>query len=49
MLILDSDSTCRWHCNKKSNSHSGCKNEQQAGFEVQLDNIKTLLLDTSKS
>ena len=34
MLILDPESTCKWHCNKKSNSHSGCKNEQQADFEV---------------
>ena len=34
MLILDPESTCKWHCNKKSNSHSGCKNEQQDEFEV---------------
>ena len=26
MIILDRESTCKWHCNKKSNSHSGCKN-----------------------
>ena len=38
MLILDPDSTCKWLCNKKSNSHSGCKNEQQADFEVKLEN-----------
>ena len=31
MLILDPESTCNWHCNKKSNSPSGCKNEQQVG------------------
>ena len=37
MLILDSESTCKWHCSKL-NSHSGCKNEQQADFEVQLEN-----------
>ena len=24
--------TCKWHCNKKSNSHSGYKNKQQADF-----------------
>ena len=29
MLILNSQSTCKSHCNNKSNSHSGCKNEQQ--------------------
>ena len=34
MLILDPESTCKWLCNKKSNSHPGCKNEQQAHFEV---------------
>ena len=36
MLILDPESTCKWHCNKKPNSqcHSGYKNEQQADFEV---------------
>ena len=33
MLILDPESTY-----KKSNSHSACKNEQQADFEVQLQN-----------
>ena len=38
MLILDPESTCKWHCNKKSNSHSGCKNEQQADFEAKLEN-----------
>ena len=27
MLILDPESTSKWHCNKKSNSPSGCKNE----------------------
>ena len=26
---------------KKSNSHSGCKNEQQADFEFKLENIIT--------
>ena len=36
MLILDTESTCKWYCNKKSNSHSGCKNKQQADFEVKL-------------
>ena len=41
MLILDTESTCEWYCNKKSNSHSGCKNEQQADFEVKLENIIT--------
>ena len=25
MLILDPESTCNWHCNKKSNSHSGTR------------------------
>ena len=38
-----------WHCNKKSNSHSGCKNEQLADFEVQLENIIIITLDTRKS
>ena len=38
MIILDLKSTCKSHCNKKSNSHSGCKNEQQADFEVKLEN-----------
>ena len=42
MLIVDPESTCKWHCNKKSNSHSGCKKEQQADLEVQLKNIITL-------
>ena len=28
VLILDPESTCEWHFNKKSNSHSGCENEQ---------------------
>ena len=39
MFILDPESTCKWHCNKKSNIHlhSGFKNEQQADFEVKLD------------
>ena len=32
MLMLDPESTCKWHCNKKSNSHSRCKNEQKADF-----------------
>ena len=41
MIILDPESTCKWHCSKKSNSHSGCKNEQ-ADFEVQLENIITM-------
>ena len=27
---------------KKSNSHLGCKNEQQADFEVQLENKITI-------
>ena len=35
-VILDPESTCKWHCNKKSNSHSGCKKEQQADFEDKL-------------
>ena len=39
MLILDAESICKWHCNKKSNCHSECKNEQQADFEVKLENI----------
>ena len=39
MLILDPESTCKWHCNKKSNSHSGCKNEQHADFKIKLENI----------
>ena len=30
MLILDSESTRKWHCNKKSNNHSGCKNESKS-------------------
>ena len=38
MLILDPESTCKWHSNKKSNSHSGCKNKQQGNFEVKLEN-----------
>ena len=38
MLNLDPESTCKGNCNKESNSHSGCKNEQQADFEVQLEN-----------
>ena len=42
MLILDPESTCKWYCNIKSNSYSGCKNEQQADFEVQLENIITI-------
>ena len=25
MLILDPESTCNWHCIKKSNSHSGTR------------------------
>ena len=41
MLILDPERTCEWHCNKKSNVHSRCKNEQQADFEVMLENIIT--------
>ena len=28
--------------NKKSNSRSGCKNEHQADFEVQLENRNTI-------
>ena len=24
ILILDSESTCKWHCNEKSNGLSGC-------------------------
>ena len=46
MLILDPESTCKWHCYKKSNSHSGCKNEQQADFEVKLKNRITDTLIT---
>ena len=42
MLILKPESTCKWHCNMKSNSHSGCKNEQQVDFEVQLENRMTI-------
>ena len=38
MFILDPESTYKWHCNKKLNSHSGCKNEQQADFEDKLEN-----------
>ena len=38
MIILDPESTCKWHCSKISNSHSGCKNEQQADFGVKLEN-----------
>ena len=38
MFILDPESTYKWHCNKKLNSHSWCKNEQQADFEVKLEN-----------
>ena len=30
MLILDPESTYKWHCNKYSNSNLGCKKEQQA-------------------
>ena len=41
MLILDTESTCKRHFNKKSNNHWGCKNEQQADFEVKLQNIIT--------
>ena len=41
MIILYPESTCKWHCNKNSNSHSGCKNEQQADFEVNLENLIT--------
>ena len=40
MLILDSDSTCKWHCNKNLNSHSGCKNEQQADNNNQHTRIR---------
>ena len=40
MFILDPESTCM-HCNKKSNSHSRCKNEQHANFEDKLVNIIT--------
>ena len=42
LLILDPESTCKWHCNKKSNSHSGCKNELQVDFKVQLENKITI-------
>ena len=29
MISLDpAESTCKWHCSKKSNSYSWCKNEQ---------------------
>ena len=42
MLILDTENTCKWHCNKKSNSYSGCENELQADFEVQLENKITI-------
>ena len=42
MLILDTESTCKWHCYKKLKSHSGCKNEQQADFEIQLENKITI-------
>ena len=42
MLILDPESICKWHCYKKSNCHSSCKNEQQADFEVQLENEITI-------
>ena len=38
MIISDPESTCKWHCNKKSNNHSGCKNKQQADFEVKVEN-----------
>ena len=41
MLILDPESTCKRHFNKTSNSHLGCKNEQQAHYEVKLQNIIT--------
>ena len=41
LLTLHPESTCKWHCNIKSNSHSGCKNEQRADFEVKLENIIT--------
>ena len=41
MIILDPESTCKWHYSKISNSHSGCKNEQQADFGVKLENIIT--------
>ena len=36
------ESTFKWHYTKKLNSHSRCKNEQQADFEVQLENIITI-------
>ena len=45
MLIIDSESTCKWHCNKKSNSHSGRKSEQQADFEVHLENTTPITRD----
>ena len=48
MFILDTESTCKCHCNKKLNSHSGCQNEQQADFEVQLENIITKTRHYSK-
>ena len=41
MIILDPEGTCKWHCIKTSNSYSGCKNEQQADFEVKLEYIIT--------
>ena len=46
MFILNLESTCKLHCNKMSNNHSGCKNEQQADLEVKLENRIT---DTSSS
>ena len=36
MLIVDPKSTCKWHCKKKSNSHSGCKNEQQLKGQISV-------------
>ena len=42
MLILDPESTFKWHYNKKLNSHSGCQNEQQVDFEVQLETKITI-------
>ena len=35
---------CKWHCNKKSNSHSACKKELHADLEVELENKITMVL-----
>ena len=42
MLILDPENTSKWYCNKNPNGHVGCKNEQLADFEIQLENIITI-------